>query len=80
MILGLVYDLAKCETPSICYDMAEISLPSTVLEHLDDSKCHTLSPEHFLHINLLSPQDNNEVGSATIYFVFVSKEMEVLTE
>lgn len=75
-----MYDLAKCETPSICYDVAEISLPNTVLEHLDNTNCHTILPEHLIHINLFNSQNNIEVGFGTIYFVFTNKEMEVLAE
>lgn len=78
--MGLVYDLAKCETPSIGYDMAETSLSNTVLEHLDNTKCHTVLSEHLVLINLFNPQNNIEAGSGTIYFVFTNKEIDLLTD
>lgn len=68
--MGLVDDLTKYETPFICYDMAEISLPNTVLEYLDNNKYHALFPEHFIYINLFNPQNNSELDSAAICFGF----------
>lgn len=70
MILGLADDLTKYETLFICCDMAEISLPNTVLEHLNNTKYHTLFLEHFIYINLFNTQNDSELDSATICFGF----------